>query len=50
MKPKDAGQETLTIFSRLQTSTRKFAKCVSNLQEQYVWVVVLLHLYRIAPN
>jgi hypothetical protein len=49
MKPKDAGQETLTIFSRLQTSTGKFAKCISNLQEQYVWVVVLLHLYRIAP-
>jgi hypothetical protein len=35
-----------TIFSWLQPPTRKLAKCIPNLQQQYVWEIVLLHLHR----
>ena len=34
-----------TIFSRLQTSPRKFAECVSNLQKKNVRMLMFLHLH-----
>lgn len=33
-----------TILAWLQPTSGKFAERVSNLEKQYVWMIVLLHL------